>query len=321
MNPNVSADGIIYYHLDASGSVRAITDANGGLLGRYDFEPFGIQCGTSCGTGTPPEAIQFAGKERDADTQLDYFGARYYTSQAGRFASVDPLLDVDNALVNPQLWNRYSYDLNNPLVFDDPTGAAVELLGADAQAREDEIALLRKAAGRLGERLYINNVTSGNTTRYFVGIKGDPGDFARAGGSAQNLANLIEDPSIVEFGLTNDNLRQWGGAATFEPGERGNNQNVRVLVNLSQLGETQSRAQNGTLWSYWRFEGQRQTPQWRIQFMAPEIVAFHELGHAWGAINGRSRRVNWAEALNWENQMRADVYGPLGATNAPRRRH
>src|SRR5690348_8101981 len=79
-----SQDTVIYYHLDATGSVRAITDANGGLLGRYDFEPFGVQCGVACGgTGNPPETIQFQGTERDADTQLDYFGVRYYDGSSG----------------------------------------------------------------------------------------------------------------------------------------------------------------------------------------------------------------------------------------------
>ncbi len=114
-----SSDTVIYYHTDAIGSVRMTTDANGGVLERYDFQPFGVACGTACGTGTTPEAIQFAGKERDAG--FDYFGARSFEGVTGRFTTVDPALN-DEALFDPQLWNRYAYARNNPLAFVDPDG-------------------------------------------------------------------------------------------------------------------------------------------------------------------------------------------------------
>ena len=71
----------------------------------------------------------FAGKERDTATGLDYFGARYYSSQTGRFPIVDPLLEIDRNLVDPQRWNRYAYALNNPLKFTDPDGRSATLIG------------------------------------------------------------------------------------------------------------------------------------------------------------------------------------------------
>jgi RHS repeat-associated protein len=63
------------------------------------------------------------GKERDAETGLDYFLARYYSGAQGRFLSVDP----ENAgakHADPQSWNAYSYALNNPLRYVDPLGLA-----------------------------------------------------------------------------------------------------------------------------------------------------------------------------------------------------
>lgn len=63
----------------------------------------------------------FTGKERDAETGLDYFGARYLSNAQGRFTSPDvPLLDQGPS--DPQSWNLYSYVRNNPLKFIDPTG-------------------------------------------------------------------------------------------------------------------------------------------------------------------------------------------------------
>jgi RHS repeat-associated protein len=62
-----------------------------------------------------------SGKERDAETGLDYFGARYYSGAQGRFISADPLLNSGRPDI-PQSWNRYSYTLNNPLKYIDPDG-------------------------------------------------------------------------------------------------------------------------------------------------------------------------------------------------------
>ena len=60
-------------------------------------------------------------KERDAETGLDYFGARYMSSAQGRFTSPDePLTFADFS--NPQSWNLYGYGLNNPLRYADLDG-------------------------------------------------------------------------------------------------------------------------------------------------------------------------------------------------------
>ena len=60
-------------------------------------------------------------KERDNETGLDYFGARYYASMQGRFSSPDPLPSSGRPL-QPQSFNRYSYVHNSPLRLVDPSG-------------------------------------------------------------------------------------------------------------------------------------------------------------------------------------------------------
>lgn len=64
----------------------------------------------------------FTGKERDAETGLDYFGARYMSSAQGRFTSVDPKEFTRRTIENPQKWNKYAYMLDNPLALVDPNG-------------------------------------------------------------------------------------------------------------------------------------------------------------------------------------------------------
>jgi len=65
---------------------------------------------------------RFTGKERDTETGLDYFGARYYRANVGRFTTVDPVYTWQENLVDPQRWNRYAYARNNPLKYVDPNG-------------------------------------------------------------------------------------------------------------------------------------------------------------------------------------------------------
>jgi RHS repeat-associated protein len=108
-----------YYHVDAIGSVRAVTDEHGNVVRRHDYYPFGVEYAPPAST---PDPLRFTGKERDVETGLDYFGARYYTSRTGRFTTVDPVMNTDAALTDPQRWNRYAYSLNNPFRFVDPDG-------------------------------------------------------------------------------------------------------------------------------------------------------------------------------------------------------
>jgi RHS repeat-associated protein len=71
-------------------------------------------------------ASRYTGKERDTESGLDYFGARYYGSSMGRFMSPDPIKFTDERLLNPaNTLNLYSYAANNPLKFVDPDGQDV----------------------------------------------------------------------------------------------------------------------------------------------------------------------------------------------------
>jgi RHS repeat-associated protein len=78
-----------------------------------------------------------SGKERDAETGLDYFLARYYSGAQGRFMSHDPFnvvtqsenkREFDTYLRNPANWNAYAYAWNNPLRYTDPTGETVYII-------------------------------------------------------------------------------------------------------------------------------------------------------------------------------------------------
>ncbi len=73
-----------------------------------------------------PEPYRSTGKERDNETGLDYFGARYYSGAQGRFTSPDPKMFSRPA--DPQQWNKYSYVRNNPFVYVDPDGRDLHIV-------------------------------------------------------------------------------------------------------------------------------------------------------------------------------------------------
>lgn len=69
-------------------------------------------------------AYKFTGKERDSESGLDNFGARYNSSSMGRFMSRDAFTYA--LKTDPQTWNLYSYVANNPLNRTDPDGFGSE---------------------------------------------------------------------------------------------------------------------------------------------------------------------------------------------------
>jgi RHS repeat-associated protein len=113
-------DEYFYYMNDQINSTRIITNENGEVVFSQAYGPYGDVQKTWTSTYDPK--LKFSGKEREGYSELDYFGARYYDHKSYRFNSVDPIINKDEALVNPQLWNLYAYCRNNPITYFDPNG-------------------------------------------------------------------------------------------------------------------------------------------------------------------------------------------------------
>ena len=84
-------------------------------------------------------ASHFTGKERDAESGLDYFGARYYASNMGRFMSPDWSAKTSPVpyarLTDPQTLNLYSFVTNTPLTNIDRDGHDITVRGRRTEAR------------------------------------------------------------------------------------------------------------------------------------------------------------------------------------------
>ena len=112
-----------YYFSDKLNSANAITDPSGNVQQRYYYYPYG---GMVTSPGSDGNRYKFTGKERDSESGLDVFGARYYGSSLGRFMTPDwmakatavPYADFGD----PQTLNLYGYVRNNPLFRADADG-------------------------------------------------------------------------------------------------------------------------------------------------------------------------------------------------------
>ncbi len=123
--------GLHFQLRDWLGNRRVQTNAFGQVEEKCQNNPFGNGLSCSFPDGAPVTADDatehhFTGKERDTESGLDYFGARYYASSMGRFMSPDwsakeepvPYAKLDD----PQSLNLYGYVGNNPLSRTDADG-------------------------------------------------------------------------------------------------------------------------------------------------------------------------------------------------------
>ena len=132
---SVPGAGTQYLTGDHLGSIRVVTDGGQAVVARTDYEPFGRELLVSPGDprygitayGQVGTRLKFTSKERDSETGLDYFGARYFSGAQGRFTSVDPIWITKERMLDPQRLNLYAYGRNNPIRYIDPDGMDVTL--------------------------------------------------------------------------------------------------------------------------------------------------------------------------------------------------
>jgi RHS repeat-associated protein len=105
-----------YYHIDALGSTRALTDAVGVITDRYSYIAFGR---TIKAMGATENAYLFAGEQRDSILGADYLRARYLDPNLGRFINRDPFAGIIQV---PISLHPYVYAGGNPVINTDPSG-------------------------------------------------------------------------------------------------------------------------------------------------------------------------------------------------------
>ena len=125
-----------FYHQDALGSVKALTDGSQSVAASYDYEAFGS---LRSQTGAVENPFTYTGREWDAEVGLYYYRTRYYDAEVGRFTKKDGYLGT---IEQPASLNRYVYVEGNPIKFSDPQGAVK--MDPELSRLLDELSNIRK---------------------------------------------------------------------------------------------------------------------------------------------------------------------------------
>ncbi|MDA0739883.1 MAG: hypothetical protein O2999_08555 [Nitrospirae bacterium] len=218
----VGSGSTSYFHADHLGSTSVLTDATGVAEEHNAYLPYGD---THTHTGTSDVAYKFTGKERDTTTSLYFYEARYYDPVLGRFISPDTVIPDPQT---PQTLNRYTYVVNNPIIYTDPSGRffsfvaaiAVKAIIGAAIGAATNVAIAAVTGGDLGNAA-ISGAIGGAV--FYVGgpgivqgaiagaasaaaTRGDPLKGALFGGALGGLAAYVDSSKFQPFG---DSTQNW----------------------------------------------------------------------------------------------------------------
>jgi RHS repeat-associated protein len=113
-----------FYHPDHLGSSSFISDASGEACQFLAYLPYGEQWVDQRSSGSYDAPYKFSGKELDAETGYNYFGARYYDSGLSVWLSVDPLAEEYSNM------SPYAYCGDNPIMLIDVDGQKIDWIGS-----------------------------------------------------------------------------------------------------------------------------------------------------------------------------------------------
>jgi RHS repeat-associated protein len=280
-----------YYHNDHLGSPVAATNAQGALLWRAHFRPYGER------QEDPQSAnyggVGYTGHVQDADSGMVYAGARYYDPLIGRFMAIDP------APVSPShamTFNRYAYAANSPMRFWDPDGREIVSANSRNNSRIESY-INSRALGTFkfdgGGRLALVNANGDSSKRsaYYQSR------LVEAINSQSiikiDIASTFKDPKTGKFIDVN---KAWGGGVTsYSPSNPSGNQTVTISGDsnnnlIDQFGNP-------------------------LRDDAADILAHELVGHAIPHVVGSDS----GNAVVNENKVRAEV--PGSGVRAPEIKH
>ncbi|MBT4936675.1 hypothetical protein HON22_02045 [Candidatus Peregrinibacteria bacterium] len=183
-----------YHHLDHLTGASVDTNEDAKVLEEIDYFPFGdVRIENTL--GTYENDFTFTGQEFDDESDLYYYGSRYYDSHIGRFTSVDPW---EGDISDPQSWNKFSYVKNNPLIYVDPSGENPFAIPLLAVAEEALAVVTGAIAGIIiGDKIADTNITttpaenpSSNAPTTVPGItNNNPSNTSLPGSSYEGLSS------------------------------------------------------------------------------------------------------------------------------------
>jgi RHS repeat-associated protein len=234
--------GVLHFVLsDWLGTKRVQTAYDGTNENAWSNLPFGDGLQPNCSSCSGGDASEqhFTGKERDTESGLDYFGARYYSSNMGRWMSPDwaakPEAVPYSKLDNPQSLNLYGYVLNNPLSQADPDGhccwdATKQWLGEHPRTAQAATGVGKIAVGGG----LVATIAGGDVPGSVVGVG------LVVSGTISAVTSIVSGVTDVTGAATNTNVE--GAQKALDSVS-----NVPALVTTAATGNPQAGAAVGTL--------------------------------------------------------------------------
>jgi RHS repeat-associated protein len=200
---DISTGNVYYYFSDQLGTSNVVATAAGTVENESDFYPFGGEDVITQNLAN--QHYKFTGKERDTESGNDYFEARYYASNVGRFLLPDPVKISPGRMANPQQLNLYSYVANNPLRFIDPDGETLQISGNVDEAQKQLCAVIGGDCSRISYNSETHTIT--------VNLEGI--DLSKNEG-ASALHDVINSGSAYSLTLGSQMLTA-GGLSSLNP--------------------------------------------------------------------------------------------------------
>ncbi len=289
-------DGNLYWlHTNHLGNSSRMTDQNGTMVYRGEFDPYGnlVYEWGSAGFNTR----KFTGYERDSNTGLDYANARMYGPGRGRFMQPDPAGLKGANRNNPASLNRYSYVNNDPVNSIDPSGNFL--------------------ANPWCQQIYIDNIYVGNTCGGGWGGFFDL-PYPEFSGPAEPLPEPIGDICNVEV---------WARPINYPEGTESINPYFHMFVTLRLLGGSEdniwlySAGPENNIIKSWKSQGNasvERTEDW-IRASANsrvQVFGINLPGNCSGMVESFDRTMDAVNAKNIPYNIEIISYIPLNIDSA-----
>jgi len=207
----------LYLHKDHLGSTTTITNNSGAVVQHINYDPWGKQTrfatsGTLMGKllqQSPVESRGYTGHKELSGVGIIHMNGRIYDPTLGRFLQADPFIQFPK---NSQSYNRYSYVLNNPMSFTDPSGYFLSFSWGAGKAIFNKIS--KPILQAISRNKYLNMIAMAAAT-YYGGPWG-----AAAYSSATSYANTGSLGSAFTAGATAYATAWVGGQAGLSGGEQ-----------------------------------------------------------------------------------------------------
>ncbi len=312
---------VYFYHPDHLGSISFATAATGDLYEHLEYFPFG-ETWVSEQTNTQRLPFLFTGKELDEETQLYYFGARYYDPRTSVWQSTDPILgsylagNPNGGVYAPGNLAMYSYSWNNPVVLRDPDGRWIQVaIGAAIGAAitttaylvTTEHATLRGAGaaavggavtGGLATLTFGASLAAETTVGATVLAAGATGSSTAIGGATQRLIETGDVDKALDNGAVMQDFAI--GTASYGVGKLAEAAIPVVSQGISRAVQATNKAE-GPLLNMGKqgkhIPGHNNFISGRSELTHPDPAALLKRGAGTGVRHGTKEVVNFGEEI------------------------